>query len=368
MELLPDTKKLINDGRLQYGVMKFSIVILPEYPTSAIIDYIKTADELGFYAFWSVDEVYHKDAWSIFAAAADKTKKILLGPAVAHVYLREPTLIAQQLATLDELSNGRAIAAISFGNLIMLQQYYVKWQGCRPLARTKEAFHVIRTLLDEGKITYDGQFFKYIGLFTAARPVRRIPLYMGAMGGPRSFRVAGEISDGMMCALGYSREFWRDAVSNMRLGAQKAGRNPDEVDVVAWVVFSVSKNREAAKQVAKSIVGFYIPSMPERQLRMHGIKPEDVKEINESFLKGDVERGIRLTSMDLVDKLSVSGSPEEIVEQLKRDFVSEGVKHIAACIIDPFIVRFFTGKTVENVPDFKGQLKLIKDEIIPYFE
>jgi len=348
--------------------MKFSVVILPEYPIPTILDYIKIADELGFWAFWSVDEVYHKDMWIIFAAAAQRTKKILMGPAVTHVYLREPTLIAQQLATLDELSNGRAIAAISFGNLIMLQQYYVNWQVSKPLARVKEAFHVIRTLLDEGKITYDGQFFKYIGLFTAARPVRRIPLYLGAMGGPRSFKVAGEISDGMMCALGYSREFWRDAVSNMRLGAQKAGRNVDEIDVAAWVVFTVSKNSEAAKQVAKSIVGFYIPSMPERQLRMHGIKPDEVKEINEAFLKGDVERVVQLTSMDLVDKLSVSGSPKEIVEQLNKNFVSEGVKHIAMCIIDPFIVKFFTGKTVTDVPDFGEQLKLIKDEIIPYFK
>ncbi len=348
--------------------MKFSVVMLPEYPISDILGYIKKADELGFYGFWSVDETYHKDAWTIFAAAARETKNIVMGPAVTHVYLREPTLIAQQLATLDELSNGRAAAAISFGNLIMLQQYYVKWQGTRPLARVKEAFHVIRTLLNEGKITYDGQFFKYIGLFTAARPVGKIPLYLGAMGGPRSFELAGEISDGMMSALGYSREFWRDAVSNMRKGAQKAGRNPDELDVAAWVVFTVSKNREAAKQVAKSIVGFYIPSMPERQLQMHGIKPEEVKEINESFLKGDVERVIQLTSMDLVDKLSVSGSPEEIVDQLKKNFASEGVKHVVACIIDPFIVKFFTGKDVADVPDFNGQLRLIKDEIMPHFK
>jgi 5,10-methylenetetrahydromethanopterin reductase len=342
--------------------------MLPEYPVPTILDYIKTADDMGFYAFWSVDEIYHKDAWLIFAAAADKTKRILMGPAVTHVYLREPTLIAQQLATLDELTNGRAVAAISFGNIIMLQQYHVKWQGSKPLTRTREAFHVIRTLLNEGKITYEGHFFKYTGLFTAARPVHRIPLYLGAMGGPRSFRMAGEIADGMMCALGYSREFWHDAIFNMRLGAREAGRNPDEIDVVAWVVFTVSKDRDAAKQVAKSVVGFYIPAMPARQLKLHGIEQEEVKEINESFLKGDVERVIKLTSMDIVDKLSVSGSPEDIVEQLKKNFESEGVKHIAMTIIDPFVVEFFTGKRVEGVPDFKGQLKLIKNEIIPHFE
>ncbi len=56
---------------------------------------------------------------------------------------------------------------------------------------------MIRTLLDEGTITYDGEFFSYEGLFTFARPVQeRVPLKRGAMCGPKSFEAAGEWSDG----------------------------------------------------------------------------------------------------------------------------------------------------------------------------
>jgi 5,10-methylenetetrahydromethanopterin reductase len=54
---------------------------------------IKTADELGFYACYSVDETWHKDLWVLFAAAARETKNIRFGPNVTHVFLREPTLI-----------------------------------------------------------------------------------------------------------------------------------------------------------------------------------------------------------------------------------------------------------------------------------
>ena len=93
---------------------------------------IKTADDLGFYACYSVDEIYHKDMWLLFAAAADKTRNIRMGPNVTHVILRDPTLIAQQLATLDELTGGRAEAVVSFGNLVMLSQYHVEWKGSRP--------------------------------------------------------------------------------------------------------------------------------------------------------------------------------------------------------------------------------------------
>ena len=113
-------------------MVRFSYVQTPDYPLSDSIDMIKTADDLGFYACYSVDEIYHKDMWLLFAAAADKTRNIRMGPNVTHVILRDPTMIAQQLATLDELTGGRAEAVVSFGNLVMLSQYHVEWKGAAP--------------------------------------------------------------------------------------------------------------------------------------------------------------------------------------------------------------------------------------------
>ena len=207
-------------------MVRFSYVQLPDYPLVDSIDYIRKADELGFYAAYSVDETYHKDPWLLFAAAADKTKQIRMGPNVTHLILRDPTLVAQMLATLDELTGGRAEAAVSFGNLGMLSQYNIEWKGSRPLARVREGFDVIRTFLKDGAITHDGEFFRYSGLFTFARPVQDpIPLKIGAMGGPRSFELAGEIADGMHHALGYSRQNYDYVMKHVRIGAEKAGRN-----------------------------------------------------------------------------------------------------------------------------------------------
>ena len=56
--------------------MKFSYVTLPDYPIEDSVEMIKTADELGYYAVYSVDETWHKDMWILFAAAADKTERI----------------------------------------------------------------------------------------------------------------------------------------------------------------------------------------------------------------------------------------------------------------------------------------------------
>ena len=200
--------------------------MLPDYPLDDCIEYIKTADELGFYACYSVDETWHKDLWVLFAAAARETKNIRFGPNVTHVFLREPTLICQQMATLDELTGGRTEIVVSTGNFGLLAQYNIDWEGRKPLSRLKEAMHVMRTFLDEGAITFEGDFFKYSGLYTFARPVQdKIPIKMGAMKGPRSFQTAGELADGMHQALAYSREAYDYSSENLKIGAEKAGRD-----------------------------------------------------------------------------------------------------------------------------------------------
>ncbi len=60
--------------------MKFSYVMIPDYPLVDSMAAIKKADELGFYACYAVDETWHKDMWLLFAAAADQDQVHPLRP------------------------------------------------------------------------------------------------------------------------------------------------------------------------------------------------------------------------------------------------------------------------------------------------
>src|SRR4051794_13564142 len=82
--------------------------MLPEQSMDELIDAVVLADELGYHACYSADEIYHKDMWLLFAAAARQTERIRFGPCVSPIFLRDPTYVAQLAATLDELSGGRA--------------------------------------------------------------------------------------------------------------------------------------------------------------------------------------------------------------------------------------------------------------------
>ena len=348
--------------------MRFSYCMLPDYPLADSIDMIKTADELGFHAVYSVDETWHKDWAVLFAAAADKTERIRFGPNVTHVFLREPTLIVQQLATLDELTNGRMEAVVSTGNFGLMHQYGVDWAARKPLSRLKEAMYVMRTFLDEGKIDFKGDFFQYTGLFTAARPVQeRMPLLMGGMKGPRSFRTAGELADGLHQALAYSREAYDYQVDNMRQGAESAGRSLDDLDVGAWVVTVVSDDSDAAKHAARLLCAFYISSMPAEQLARHGIDAAELQPVVDALGAGDIKGAYEAFTPDYVEKLSLAGTPDEVVEKIRTDIEPAGVNHMILALSDPHLVNFFTGENVENVPDIRGQLKLVADRVMPAF-
>ena len=324
---------------------KFSYCHVPAYPLEESIAIIQTADECGFHAAYSVDETWWKDMWLLFAAAADKTTQIRMGPNVTHVILRDPAHVAQMAATLDQLTNGRAEIVVSFGNISMLPQHGIDTTGMKPLSRVIEARQVMRTLLDTGAVSHDGEHFHHTGLWTLARPVQEhLPIMLGAMGGPRSFEVAGELFDGVHQAIGTSRETYQYMVDHVKKGAEKAGRDwrgprPRGLagDGGAW------RTAAAAKETARIMAAFYLSAMPEQQLNRHGISGADIKPILDAFGAGDVAKALELTTPELGEKFSVAGTPEEVVERLQRDILSTGVNHIIGAVVDPYLVKAFTG-------------------------
>jgi 5,10-methylenetetrahydromethanopterin reductase len=347
--------------------MRFSYAMLPDYSLEESLRAIELADELGFYAVYAADETWHKDLWLLFAAAAARTSRVRMGPSVSSVTLREPTLIAQAAATLDELTGGRAEVVLSSGNFGLLAQYKMDWKQMKPLSRTIEGVKVVRTLLDEGTITFDGEFFQYDGLFTFARPVQEhVPVKMGAMRGPRSFEAAAEFSDGCHQALSYSRQAYDYAAEHFRAGAEKAGKDWTTLDFGAWVVLAVGRDSAAAKEAARSMVGIYASSMPAEQLQRHGVDPDQLKPIIDAIAGGDLARGIELTTPELTDKLSFAGTPEEVTAKIKL-IEPAGVNHVIAAINDASIVKAFTGRELPGVATVEEQLRLIHDEVMPAF-
>jgi alkanesulfonate monooxygenase SsuD/methylene tetrahydromethanopterin reductase-like flavin-dependent oxidoreductase (luciferase family) len=302
--------------------MRFSYQLLPEHPLDELLGTLELLDQLGFWACYSADETYHKDMWSLFAAGAARTSRLRLGAEVAGVILKDPTLVAQQAATLDELTGGRAELVFSTGNFALLQQYHVPPERTRrPIRRLREAHEVMSRFLADGRIDFEGEFYAYSGLFTAARPRQSpLPIKLGGMRGPRSFELAGEIADGLHTAAAYSREALEFTADAFRRGAAHAGRDWKTLDLADNMLGAIAEDADAAREAARVVAAFYVSSMPPELLSRNGVEPADVAPAIAAFNAGDVQRALDLTPPTITDALSVAGTPQDWIDMIEGSF------------------------------------------------
>jgi alkanesulfonate monooxygenase SsuD/methylene tetrahydromethanopterin reductase-like flavin-dependent oxidoreductase (luciferase family) len=129
---------------------------------------IRTAEDAGFDSLWIGDHFLYRmedgsvdapwDAWSLLAAAAAITSRITIGPLVTPVGFYNPAVLAKKAATVDEISGGRLVLGLGAGwNEVEFRGYGVPYD--HRISRFAEAFTIIRTLLQEGAIDFEGEYF-----------------------------------------------------------------------------------------------------------------------------------------------------------------------------------------------------------------
>lgn len=348
-------------------MVRFGYGLPGVHPAGEMVELVRVADRLGFHFCHLADTPSALDSWAVLAAAARETSTIRLGISATHVYLREPTLIAQALATIDQLSGGRAQAVVSFGIPEVLDSYHIDWRGTRPLARVREAIGVMRAYLDDGIVDRQGEFFRYSGVQTMARPVQvHLPLFVGGMGGPRSFELAGEVADGLECASS-SRENSEYVVEHVRRGASRAGRDADTLRIGANAITAVSDDGAAAREAARAVAAAWLPSFPARMLARHGLDEDQVAPILEAAERGEIAEAVRRTTPEVGEALTIAGTPEECADRIRTDLVDAGIDHVLLALVDPTVVGAVTGTWPDGLPDAREQLQLIHDRVLPAF-
>ena len=227
---------------------------------------------------------------------------------------------------------------------------------------------MMRTFLDEGAITFEGDFFQYTGLFTFARPVQeRIPLQDGRDEGPALVPGRGR-------ARRRHAPRARLHPRGLRLhGRERADRRRegrarlDDLDIGAWVVTVVGEDsrrgqagRPDPRRASTS------PRCPPSSSRATASTPESSRRSSTRSARA-TSPGIELpSSPDLAERLSVAGTPEECVEKLKPRSSRRRQPHDPRALRRA-LVKAFMGREVEGVPDVDAQLRLVPDRVMPAF-
>ena len=285
--------------------------------TEAFVADIVRAEELGFgYALIPWNPLARRDPYVELAIAAGRTSHIKLGLLLDNPVLHHPAASASSIATLDEISGGRAILTYGVGDTA------VRWLGLRParMAELEDATVLARRLLAGEDVE--------VGAVRPARlqHARPVPVWIAA-GGPRTIEMAGRVADGVFLRVGRHPENLRTAIGRVHTGARAAGRDPREIGIGLIFHTVMSDKAEEIPAIARSMAaGYYeyspalfeIPGLP-----WDGPPVEELrKQIYPDFHHAAdlVESGnlVRFLNDETANSFALFGSAKDIASQLRE--------------------------------------------------
>ena len=194
-------------------------VAVSEPNSAAVLAGIERVEELGLPAAWLTTGPSGPDGLTLFASAAVRTRNTLLGTAITPTYPRHPVVVVQQVQVIAQLAPGRFRLGVGPSHRpTMVGIFGVDFRA--PLGHLSEYLHILKALLREGSVDFQGDYYKAHA--SIAAPID-VPVMASALG-PKAFELCGAESDGAIswvCPATYLRDV---ALPSMKAGADRAGR------------------------------------------------------------------------------------------------------------------------------------------------
>jgi len=315
------------------------------------IEDLKLMEKEGFYCALIPEFGNQRDTIALSALGAVETKNIKLGLFVVP-YIKHPVVIASSVATIDEISNGRAFMILGLGGFMTLRSLGIKtWE--QPLAALRETTRIVRDLFNNRSVDFDGKMYSPKGAKLGFTANKDIPIFIAAMSGEKILNMAGEVADGVLLAGPYGK-YTKVIIDKVKESAKNAGRDPDRVKIAMDVVFLSYEDGEKAVDTIKPFIAKEILLDPRLRpaVDAEGI---DVEELERVIRKGN--SGAELITDEIVDAFAVAGSPDYCVErfkELERMGVDISIPYSPWALVPPEPLR--------------DKIKMIGERIIPEFE
>lgn len=285
--------------------------------------YMRKAEDRGYrIGFFSETNHLMRDGVTAMAAFSLATERMTLG-FTQIVRLRSPVVMAQTVATLDELCGGRLV--LCPGACTRGQALNHSLDDRDPPRALIEWVEVMRLLLTGQKVTYSGQFIHLNGVGINWTPLRpRVPFWIAAMS-RTGLRIAGRIADGVLLNAVCSPEYSANAVRILRKAADEAGEDWRQFEVAQIVNCSVEDDHDAAIDAIRwEVASKFNPARPHSQIGPRKrvgephIHEEDLPMMAEAYARGGREDLIKAIPASWVEGLTASGTPDEVVRRVQQ--------------------------------------------------
>ena len=309
------------------------------------------AEKNGFDFYWVSHDMFKRSSLVMLAAVAARTEKLKIGNTILNPYSLNPAELTTFIATLDELSGGRAVIGISSGGMAPLEWVGIKPR--RPYTGTLEAIDIIRKLLAGEVVPYQGKEFNgwTDQCYLRFKPYRnKVPVYLGGSG-EKMLAAGGRIAEGVLPIL-FPPEFADLAVARIKKGAQEASRDISEIDIAGCVWFSISKDGAMADDPLKELVAYFGYMLHNDALNTIGLSHDDFEPIKNEWTEKGIDSAKNLVT-DKMLRLGISGGPDECISKIE-DLEKRGITQV--------VIGSPLGPNPEEA------IKLIGAKVIPYFK
>ncbi|MBT5773086.1 MAG: LLM class flavin-dependent oxidoreductase [Dehalococcoidia bacterium] len=272
---------------------------------------VRQAEDAGIRVAWTtIGGAGGADPLTVAAAALTATDSIDIGTAIIPTWPRHPIILAQQAQALEQLAPGRLRLGIGPSHEpMMTSSFGVEWSA--PLTNLREYLQVIRSLLSEGSVDFEG---RHVTARSRIREPYEVTLMASALR-PRSFETCGELTDGAISWMCPKQFLIEEALPAVTRGAERAGRATPPL--IAHVPMLVTEDRGEVRRLIGQLGRYAEVPFYRAMFEAAGY------DVNDGY------------SDELLADLVVSGSEAEVAERL-GSYIEAGCGEVlAAPLIDP---------------------------------
>jgi probable F420-dependent oxidoreductase len=280
---------------------------------------LQQAEDLGYTDAWTA-EVDFNDAFTPMAAFSAWTKTMRMGSAIGSIYTRTPTLLAQTAASLEDIAPGRMVFGIGTSSPAIVE----RWNGVKleePLKRMRDTITFMRQALSGEKMATTVGPYEVKG-FRMGRPVATPPVYVAALR-EQMIRLGASLGDGIITNY-ISPDDTPRIAKIAKEAAQKAGKDPEGVDVAARLFCVLTDDRQVAQMIGRYIVSGYLTTPFYYAFHEWLGRGEALAPMKQAWDSGERQQAVGLVPEQVVDELFIFGSPEQCKEKI-RDYVAQGI-------------------------------------------
>jgi 5,10-methylenetetrahydromethanopterin reductase len=309
--------------------VRVGVTLMATEPPDRFRELVRLIDAAGFDELWICDSSLHaRDVYAYLALVATTSQRLAFGPNCTHPYTRHPAITVNAIATLQELSGGRARLALGVGDRPVTELGY----RAAPVAMVREAITVARALTSGGEVTREGPITLARGRLTMTLPWP-LPIYVAASGA-KMLELGGEVADGVLFFSGVHAPCIEWALARVADGARRAGRDPASVDVACTVAGSLREDVATARRECVPMAAWFPQTAP-ACAALAGVPADVSARIRAAYAGGHFDGAhgaFAHVTDEMVDRFTSAGGADLWRRRLK-DVIALGVRHINVFVL-----------------------------------